>query len=291
METNLIRKIIKGLGVKFIAMDNIFLGKEDCFFIVRTDKGYLSVRVAKDEQKILTEKAIIRLCKKHGIPVPQIILYKKVGDMFFLIEKVNGEPLTSKSLHIYDYNKVLTSLAQVLLILHKIELKGFGFFNDDLVGRIKTWQKFITENLDKELIFLQNKRILPKLFIKKISHFLHFESTNILPVLLHGNLMKKALFVDKKLRVSLTGFNHALIGDPNWDLAGFLLYENFDHTKRLINLYYLLGGMVQWDSEDFLKTALRRAIVILVWRVRKQRGNTAKLVRVVRELYGRLSLF
>ncbi len=273
-------------------MENISWDKEDFFFIVSTDKGYLSVRVAKNEQKILTEKAIIKLCRKHGVPVPQIILYKKLGDTFFLIEKVEGEPLTSKSLHIYDYNRVLTSLAQVLLTLHKIELKGFGFFHDDLVGRTKTWQKFITENLDKELIFLQNKRILSKLFIKKISHFLYFESTNIIPVLLHGSLMKKMLFVDKKLKVyTLTGFHHSLIGDPNWDLAGFLLYENSGRTERLINLYYLLGGMVQWDSEDFLKTALRRAIGVLEWRVRKKRGDATKLVQVVKELYGRLSLF
>lgn len=282
-------EIIKRLGRKVRAVDTRLLEKEDSFFVVDTDKGYVGVRLTRNEQKILTEKTILELCRKHGIPVPQVILYEKKGDTFFLVEEIKGEPLTSKALHIFDHNRVLASLAQVLLKLHRVERKGFGFLSSDLTGRSASWQQFITENLDKELLFLQDKRVLPRTFLKNLSHYLHFEHGRISPTLLHGNLSTNALFIDEKLRISaFTTFSRSLTGDPNWDLAGFLIYEGFDRAKRLIKSYYLLGGLVEWDSEVFLKTTARRAIATLAWRVRQRRGEIEKVKGVLMDLYERL---
>jgi aminoglycoside phosphotransferase (APT) family kinase protein len=219
-----------------------------------------------------TEKAVLELCKNQGIPVPSIILYEelhdKSGDTFTMVEEIAGEPFITKKLLIFDYDRILAQLAEILMKIHSIRLGKFGYLTPTLVGTRNSWHEFLMQDMDIKLRTLSKKGIFSRVMIKRISKTLDFKPKKAYPVLLHGHISKAVVYVDSNLRISnIINFVQSLSGDPNYEMAGFLVYEGFDRAKRLIRRYHSLGGNVTWDSEELLKTSVRRAIASLYWAI------------------------
>lgn len=292
---SILREIVEKRLRRRIISAEPFLEEKIQNFRVLTSEGYLILRVSQDVIRVQTERKVLELCQKKGLKVPEVIFYEEGfgndKDECVIVEKVEGEPLVLRSLHIFEYNKVLTQLAEFLIKLHGINLAKFGPLRPNLEGIYESWQQFITRDLDMQLEYLTRSQVMPKAIVRNLTYLLHFESTAVLPMLLNGSLSTKSIFVDERLRISAIGdFMRPISGDPGYDLAGFLLSEGFDRAKRLLKSYYLLGGFVEWDSEEFLKTILRRAVGTLYWKV-KNNDDISGLKKIMVQLAERLNEF
>lgn len=276
----------KRLKRKVISYQNLARGKNFQSYNILTDKGYLALRSSSDESRIKSEKIIVGLAKKHQIPIPTVMLYEELyygrEKTFILVEEIAGEPFLGKSLNIFDFNRVLTQFAEILLSLHSIEFNKFGFLRlnsagNGVVANYENWNKFMLNDLEIQLKYFKRAKILDVSIIEVISRVLKFESRHVSPALLHGHISSGMIFVKNHLKIaSIVNLTQPLSGDPNWEMAGFLIYDGPDRAKRLVKSYFLLGGLVEWGSKDFLKTALRRAIGSLYWVLKTRQANLVR---------------
>ena len=257
--------IERKLKRKIISFESLSHNPKLKSYTILTDKGYLSLRSSRETERIEIEVNGLELMRTKGTTcIPKIIYHDTVEykkqPLFLLVEEIYGSPLNSAGLTIFSYNKVLAQLAEILVGLHDITLYRYGTLGPSLVGSFYTWNSFLVSSLEKELDVLREHKIFPSTIMKRIQKSLHFRQDKISSSLLHGHIASGYVYIDKNLHIAtVSNFVYPVSGDPNWELAGFLLYDGLDRARRLVNCYYLLGGFVEWDSEDLLKTALRRS--------------------------------
>lgn len=269
-------KIINKLKFYPKTYEIIFQNAQQQDWLAKTDQGYITLKLRPDDVSLQREKAVNSYCKKVNLPTAKIRYFNHISidgsDYWILVEKNSGIPLKDFKLHLYDYNRVLSNLAGICLKLHNIPISGFGRINPSLCGYLKSWQDFLDLDLDLHINTLKKKGLLNPVQVKKTRKILSTKFNNCkIPLLLHGLLSTDSVFINNRLEITtISNFEQSLSGDPNYDLAGFLIYEGTDRTKRLIKSYYLLGGTVEWDSPEFRKNCLRRIISTIYWRVNNQ---------------------
>ena len=243
-------------------------------YTILTNKGYLAIRYSDTKELIDKIEKVVMLCRNEGVTVAEIVY----SDPYLLIEKIEGEPFVQKGLHIFEYNKVLTSFAQQLIKLHAIDYDKLKFLESSSTSPAKP-------SPQDQLKILRKKNILTLPDADKIITLLQKKQPKSYRMLLHGNIASSILYVNKNLEVtSIINFSKPIIGDPNYEMAGFLINEGFDRTRRLIKSYYLAGGFVEWDSPFFITTSVKRVIDTLLWRMEKKQTQTEKLERILHKL-------
>jgi len=281
------------LGKKIVSFELVSPGPELISYLLLTNEDCVDFHAWVNKARWETERAVLDLCRRQKIPVPKILLEGKneINDQVyqFLIEGIKGEPLNSQRIHLFDYNRVLDQVAKVLLKLHTIGLEGFGPLEPSLRGRRGSWSAFLAQDLAVQLEILHKEKIFKGSVIKTMSEIFNCASAKVIPVLLHGQLSTAVIYVDRNLNVCcLSNFTQALSGDPNYEMAGFLIYEGFDRTKRLMRAYQSFGGLTAWDSPEFLRLCLRRVISLLFWKVKtKQSETTGPLKQTALEIIHR----
>ena len=129
---------------------------------------------------------------------------------------------------------------------------------------------FFIANLEKHIALLKKRGILQSIQLSTLKRILNHKVDLLQPSLLHGLLSTQTVFINDKLKVAtLANMFEPIAGDPHYDLAGFLLYDGLDRAKRLIQSYYLLGGNVEWLSQELIQTSLRRTIASMYWRIHR----------------------
>lgn len=286
-----LKEIIEGrLKRKIISFESLSSEPEFLSYSLLTTEGYFDFRASTNKARLETEKAVLALCRKKLIPVPKVVLNEILEinrqPYEFMVEKIKGEPLTVQKIHIFDYNQILSNFAEILWRLHSIQLENFGPLEPNLRGRRGNWRNFFNQDLDIQLETIRREKVLKPSVVRFITQILTSSQLKINPILLHGHISSKVIYINNKLKIAnLAGFSQPLSGDPNYEMAGFLIYEGFDRAKRLIRPYRLLGGLVEWDSPEFLRTSLRRVIGLLYWKAKaKQEDKIYFLKEMVLEL-------
>lgn len=247
-------------------------------YIVSTDKGFLNVDVSRQNNQLEIEKAVLKLCQTKNIPVPDIALYEKIDDSriptFLMIKAMKGKPFAQERVNIFDYNRVLSRFAEILLNLHENQLDKFGFLDTNLRAHANEWHLFLNKNLDQELRVIHRSQIFSPEMRNIIEKNVFFKQGGEKAVFLHGHITASSIYINKDLKITeLTNFKQPLSGDPYYEMAGFLLYEGFDRTKRLVRRYRSLGGHIEWNSPYFLRISLRRTLRSLYWSIIKKQSD------------------
>ncbi len=258
-------------------------------FIVLTNAGFLEIHASADEDKIKVEKEVIELGLANQLPLPKIVYYNQVSfsdHKFWVIAlSIKGKPLLNQKIHIFDYNKILTSYAQALINLHKISPAKWGYLKPGLTGSKNSWNDFIKQDINTHCDYLHQSKIIDRKIASKIIKLLDFNFTPPLCSLLHGHLSSNIAYIDDQFNIStISHFIQPTGGDPNYDLAGFLVYEGFDRARRLINSYYLLGGNVEVNSDFLLRNALKRSLLNLYWAIKDKSGDSFHRKEILLEI-------
>lgn len=268
--------------------------KQFTSYIASTNKGFLNIDVSQNNYQLEIEKAVFSLCQTKNIPIPKIILYEKMNyskmPLFLMIKEMKGKPFAQERMHLFDFNRVLSQLAEILLKLHQNQFSNFGFLNSDLRAQSSEWHTFLNQTLDEELRIIYNSQIFSKETRKIIEENVFFKPEKRKAVLLHGNIRSSSIYINDNLKITgLTNFKQPLAGDPHYELAEFLVYDGFDRAKRLIRRYNSLGGLIEWDSLYFLQISLRRALMSLSCAINRGQSNLAvRLIKIITQLVARL---
>lgn len=261
-------------------------------YLVGVKKNYFHVTISAKENRIKTKINLLQLLKKKQLPIPEIIDSNMIinDDTIFYtcVEKVAGRPFFLEKLHIYDHNRVLANFAKTLLEIHRIQLLLYGFLKPNLNSNYPDWNMFISSEIEGKIEELQKNKIFTLSVYRSLKTMVYKKNKHTHPILLHGQLSGKSLYIDSDFEITaITDITLPLSGDPHYDLAGFMLHEGFERAQRLIKTYYLLGGLVEWNSETLIRHVLIRYVRFLFWAVQQEnkkhvsqmQGNIIQLVK------------
>lgn len=231
-------KVEEWLGTKLRSIRPITSDNNKVLSAETADGKKLIIRTSsqKGRNKFASEKMILDLLVKFGIPVPHVIAIdstrKIIPDrVISVVEKLDGQTLT------IDYTKdvavdsaLLYQLGSTLKKIHNVEVgKGFGFLDEQGIGSYATWEDFVLSPFRPEkLKSLIDKGLVSNEDLQKIIYF--FESkgnllTSCPRKLLHGDfVLNNILQRDNKL-TGIIDFENAKAGDPLWDISHFALYN------------------------------------------------------------------
>ncbi len=249
----------------------------------KEDERYL-LQLIKDVDRATFQKNLLNnFGTKAPFPEKLALEYTSDGQLIIL-EKIQGYPLNDLGLNLYEFNQVLTNLSSLLLNIHLNLVPSYGSLNKDSVGGFQNWESFLLFDLNKQINLISKYKILKnqkliksKLLIEKFAQF-HKPGS-----LLHGRISSSSLFVDKNLNIlTLADFTQPISGNPEYELASFMVYDGFDRCKRLTKTYFLQGGEVEFDSPSFKAHCLRRLISSLSWRIQNgQLNNLTSLIDTI----------
>lgn len=232
------RKVEEWLGTKLKSIGALRSDNNRVLTAETLDGNKVIIRTSSqnDRNKFLSEKMILDLLRRNGIPVPRIIALDTTKTIIpdrtiFVCERLPGETLNGDP----TKNKIaetslLIQIGSVLKRIHEIEVgRGFGFIDEQGNGTNKCWEEFVLKPFHSErLTFLVDRGFISKADLIKAINFANsnrFLLDNCPRKLLHGDFaLSNILQKDNKL-VAVIDFENAKAGDPLWDIAHFVVYE------------------------------------------------------------------
>ncbi len=244
------------------------------------------------------EQWSLKHCLAAGIPVPKVLLVKKIKsgnreDSVCLESKLPGIPLYE----VYDLteterNALLNQAGTILSKIHSIPVNGFGKFDQNGKGEFSSIQGILNDPYiaKKKMLEIAKEVGLDDAIIYRALEVVEQGSASYPATqskLVHHDFMPKHILVDNKQVTGIIDFESAIGGDPIMDLAhwhffykdalnveeiikGYTNKEIFsDDFRRLFNLWRIYLGLMhlkfkytQKDQKgvDFAKTEITNDI-------------------------------
>ncbi len=273
--TSAIHKIyLKKLNQKIKGIRDVSKGYENKVFIVKTDKETSVIRIPKkglppfaSKHQALREGWASKAWDKLGIPVPKIITLdesKKLAKFDYVIETyVPGKGLGEVKLSNKQSKAIMHQLGLYLKKMHTIRTKKYGLLVSEKIGEHRKWAEVIKPEIDGILEDLREKKILQNKIIQQMSEYFR-EREDVLsfnnPRLLHNDLNRENILVQKGEISGIIDFGDAFSGDPMYDVA-----RAYQGLYGLPNLDEFLRGYGKINKHKFNYYLLFHASWILVF--------------------------
>lgn len=238
-DTNFIKNIfIKKLHVfpnKIIPLGNSSLHR---IYIIKDSNNSYVTRINSfnslyKRYSFFIEQWIMEKLSQNSLPYLKIIfidISRSIAPFDYEItEFIKGDTIHDLSLNKKINPLILIELGKTVAKFHKMETRKFGFFqldkiikNDFGYGKYNFWRTYILKNLDNHLSFCLKTKIINQEIKEKILWLFKFYGKfleNINPVLLHGDLTNRNIFVKKNKIICIIDWEDCLSGDPIFDIA------------------------------------------------------------------------
>lgn len=208
--------ISPGKGNNKIMDTNLRGGEESLVTLRRLRDGKnIVIKIASNAK---TEAMIMRLARKHGVPVPRI--HELRGDKLYMEWIPGREPTES------DANKKLIGqFAKIMRKLHSVNVSRIGDPSSPKANSPAAWKSFLKRRFETNLKILQSTKHADA----KMRHALEktFEALAregirpFKPSIVHGDLHLYNVRLSANGKLILFDFNNAFFGDPLYDFAPF----------------------------------------------------------------------
>jgi aminoglycoside phosphotransferase (APT) family kinase protein len=258
-------------------------------YYIKKDDIKIVLRVGHNNKDISTYRKISYLfefIRKYDIPVPEIILSGEVkcyDDIIrpFIVENL----IDAKDLfHVEDINEYFPDLAKILVKLHCIELKGFGYIGclkNGFCGMQNSWHLFLDYEIKNSLKMLLKKGFITsdvhEKYLSAFSTLLSKHNAHIKKTpsrFLHGDISPGNFLADEKKKKikAVLDVDFATVGDPAWEFAG----QRYA-TEELLKPYIQLcksknkdSDKQEFDEQEFrfrirLYNPIKKLIIAAAW--------------------------
>lgn len=210
-----------------------------------------------------------------------------------VIEKLKGDTVQFYlKQHPEQEEKLVFEMGKTMAKLHKIQVTGFGPFDNELskqgklIGMHNSLQKSITAGLDENLERLVKYNILSKEVADKMRNI--FKDNQLLdydsPVLVHNDFADWNLLTDGNTITGIIDWDECVAGHPIQEIACWSTFfeptrikaflegyfsetkkeENFEELFQLFRLRYTISKMAlrikryTYEQNDFLKSMIEK---------------------------------
>lgn len=299
---NIINKYDNKFRIKKIT--TIKEGVANPVFIIETQKMDLVLRIINPiagSWKVAKEKLVYKLFIKHKIPCPIILktdITRKIIPFDYIISKrLKGNTLEKSfsSLSLVSKSKIVKELGKYLGIIHSIKFKRFGDIYEQnskiLVGpahelndvskQIKSgpflnWKEMHRQIIKSRLHYFkgtdfENLVLEIKSYFKKNEYLLDYKIT---PRLLHLDLNKNNIFIEKNKITGILDVEESLIGHNEYDLMRTELHfsGNLKLRQQFFKEYTKYVSLDKGYEERRAFYSLSRALVgvrsLVLWKSR-----------------------
>lgn len=222
-----------------------------------------------------------------SVPTPRILAYQEspheIGKPTMIMSAAHGVELSRAQLLPHEKLNIYEEMGDTLRRIHSIQIEGFGeleVIDSQLEGKSKSWSEYwdSDNNLDrKELHYLaesgaatQEEMIAVEAIHREIS-LLKIEKGS----LLHLDLNPNHVFVQNNKISSIIDLGRLISGDPRYDIAMCLAFQNSEEQERfkkgygelstdpVVDKYLLtiLAGKVEWSYKMGLTDRFEKAVV------------------------------
>src|SRR3972149_6919097 len=234
------------------------------------------------------EKLVLKLAKKHAIPVPLILEVhesKTTEDMdFVLMTQASG--ITMDVLLAKDKSlekQLLYECGKPMAKIHEIKVEGFGPFNNQqakngkLIGLHRSYHDFIHAGLDENIQRLRRYKIInieqannfKKIFAEK-----NFEPPND-SRLIQNDFADWNLLTDGKTLTGVLDWDECHAGDPVADLACWSPFFDLARIENFMRGYTEIAKLPDDYEERFHFYRLRYTISKMALRIKRYQVDKA----------------
>lgn len=228
----------KWLGAKFKRVDVMRHGANNQVFAVTTEDGrQLVIRTStqQDRDKFTSEAALFDKLRKAGLPVPQVVALdttRKIipGRVLSVTERLPGTSLPRSFEKENMSPELLKQLGEALRKIHHLAVdRGYGFIKTNGEGSYNRWDKFVLEPFDptKFKKLTESGQINPADIDAAIAIGRSRAGVlaNVPRRLLHGDFGMGNILHEGDRLTGIVDLENAKSGDPIWDIALFMIYE------------------------------------------------------------------
>ncbi len=199
--------------------------KHDIYLFKTKDNKEYILKIPKkiEKSKLPNEQYALEIWNKHGINVPKI---KFCSKEYLIEDYIKGERLDIflKKNKSNNLDEMYENLNNLIKKVHSIKGNGFGFLDENHIGKFNSWEEFIIEDSINNLNKLKENNIIDTVTIDKIRVFLNNLKENgsldcDTPYLLHADLNPKNIIIKDNKKIYLIDGGDCIYGDPNYDLA------------------------------------------------------------------------
>lgn len=258
----------------FVVIDKnrIIAGETNEVYAIQTESGpELIVRISHEAKNRFKKEAwALRQCKEQGLPVPEVLLVKTIGEgvdiRHICVEtKLPGIDLNKVQEGVSPQDEViipdlLRKLGVVLAKVHQVPTIGFGILDANGHGLYSSIDKFMSEDryIRDEIIFeFLKDRPNDIEIVKKAQDIIQEESLKYASspsCLVHNDLAPGHVLIDNNEISGVIDFESACGGDP---FLEFALWE-FKHGRKY-PLNFILEGYATVNP-DILKGDFQRKL-------------------------------
>lgn len=237
------------------------------------------------------ESLASQLAKNNGIPAYDTYAIHNAEDendiAYQVIERIKGDTVSAYlKEHPEDEEKLVFEMGRIMAKMHKIEVNGFGPFDNEkaqngiLQGKHSTLAQAVNAGLKENLERLVKYGIISLKEAEKMEEL--FKDNRLLKcdkaVLVHNDFADWNLLTDGKTITGVIDWDESVGGSPIEEIACWSIffeperikpflkgyfsetekYENFDETFQLMRLRYVISKMAlrakrySYDKSDFL---------------------------------------
>ncbi len=234
-----------GLDIKI--EEKVIGGYQSQVYKAILDGNVIFIRINKDPQKFEVEIAGYKILEEKEIPVPKVIAFnpnpKNIGHPTMIMSGALGKSIGQADLSPEQGDVVYEEVGRTLHSINEFQLEGFGpleISNGQPRGRFNSYKEqceFWGININKAIDFLIKNNLLSKEEIEKLQRiFLEISSQNISKAqLLHRDMHLGHIFTDGKKITGIIDLERMQAGDPRYDIAMSLVFQNDrqqEHFKR-----------------------------------------------------------
>lgn len=235
--TLLAEAIEKDFGVKLVNLHKVEEGFTSQVYTALLSEKEVFIRLNQNKRIFPVEVEGYKLFKQVGIPAPEILFFKlsplRIGYPTMIMAKAKGEALGKLSLYSQKLDKLYFKAGQMLQRIHQIKLTGFGILKveaNKLQGTVSNWKSYWQDpnNYDTNLNYLLEEDLVTTSDFKKImmAHEKIVNEPLDQAVLVHKDFHGDHIFTDGDEITGVIDLSSALAGDPRYDIAVSLFFQN-----------------------------------------------------------------
>lgn len=254
-------------------------GEFNSVYKVITDKGQFVIKIAPDNESVLTyekniagsEKfALEKLCNNPYAIVPRVIASSDSDDKFdyLIIEFVEGKMLLNQRVGKENYNGIMFELGKAIAEFHNIQCdSGFGYLQN---GLKQTWREAYFDMINN--IIEDGKKANCKIpysdEIMRMINKCEFALDEVkAPSILHFDLWQGNIFIKDGKLFAVIDFERTILGDPLGDFIhlNYLPPFDVDKNKSLIDGYNsVANNKLSFNRNELIRLYLMRIYLGLV---------------------------
>lgn len=229
-----------------------------------------------------SESLAAKIALENGIPTYKTYLIHDLNSSddisYQVIELLPGDSISFYLKdHIEKEKQLVYEMGKTMAKLHKINVDGFGPFNNEkaknghLVGTFKTLNESINAGLDENLERLVKYNIISSDIAKKMKDL--FENNPLLdysePVLIHNDFADWNLLTDGNTVSGVLDWDECVGGHPIQEIACWSTFFNPERINSFLDGYYSETNKPDNFEEIFQLFRLRYTISKMALRIKR----------------------